>query len=438
MKFLSKANGATSKSVVLLICILSILSKSYSQANSQMGYTDYDINGIKPFKISSGDNVVKIGTIVSSYLDFRQYPAGDPQSNIDYTKNTIKPKDARLDIKGRIGDDYEYHLQLDFAEWGSTYAPDGGPLDDANFTYKGLRKLFNINVGYGKVPFSLNSLVEHYELPYWERPQISKGDFMSRRDMGIRLDRSWWDGRIRAEGGVYTGVGEVVLGGTNDPSGAFEYIGRVEASFPENHNEEIVDVKGLTTPNISIGVNDRYSKRDLPGGDTSTSAQFLPSETGELLNSSASNLDFKVVNGEKNIFGFDVSVEWQHFSAQFESDMLKATPQNPNDPLLMGKATNYFRAGGWYAQGNYFIAPAKMIVSYRYDELNANDLLPGDATHWAAGLCYQLKGYNSMIKAEFDQNLQFQNAAAWKYGGEAINTSKWHNEYRIGWQLVID
>jgi hypothetical protein len=223
-----------------------------------------------------------------------------------------------------------------------------------------------------------------------------------------------------------------VLGGTNDPSGAFEYVGRVEFSYPEAHSEEIVDIKGLTTPNISIGVNDRYSKRDLPAGTS-----FLPGETGELLNSSDSALDFKVVNGTKNIFGFDVSVEWQHFSAQFESDMLNATPQNANSPLLMGKPTTYFKAGGWYAQANYFIKPAKIILSGRYDELNANDLLPGDATHWSAGFSYQLKGYNSMIKAEFDQNLQY-NSSTFKYGGESINTNKWHNEFRLGWQLVID
>jgi len=424
------------KFIVAVISLFCFLPK----VDAQMGYTDYDINGIKPFKISSGNNVVKIGTIISSYLDLRQYPAGAVPN---YEKNTIKPKDARIDIQGKVGDDYEYHLQLDFGEWGSTYAPDGGPLDDANFTYKGLRKLFNINIGYGKVPFSLNSLVEHYESPYWERPEITAGEFMSRRDMGIRLDRAWLDGRVRAEAGVYTGVGEVVLGGTNDPSGAFEYIGRVEASFPENHNEEIVDIKGLTTPNISIGVNDRYTKRDLPGNpsDTSTSAQFLPGETGDLLNSSSSNMDFKVVNGAKNIFGFDASLEWQHFSAQFETIILKATPQNPNDPLLAGlpasETGGYFKAGGWYIQGNYFIAPAKVIISGRYDEINANDLIPGDGTHWSGGLCYQLKGYNSMIKVEFDQNLQF-NPSTLKYGGESINTSSWHNEYRIGWQLVID
>jgi phosphate-selective porin O/P len=432
MKLTSETKTAfvITKIIPILIALFFFMPK----VNAQMGYTDYDVDGIKPFTISSGDNVVKIGTILSSYLDLRQYPAGAVP---DYTKNTIKPKDARLDIKGKVGDDYEYHLQLDFAEWGPTYAPDGGPLDDANFTYKGLRKLFKIKLGYGKVPYSLNSLVEHYESPYWERPQITKGDFMSRRDLGITLERSFWNDKIRFAGGVYTGVGEVVLGGTNDPSGAFEYIGRLEFSYPEPHHEEIIDTKGLTTPNISIGLNGRYSKRDLPAGTS-----FLPGERGDLVNGSDSAADnLKVVNGEKYILGADVSILYRGFSAQFEMNGLKGTPQNPNDPLLQGlpltTTGGYFRAGGWYAQANYFSKPIKTIFTFRYDELNANDLVPGVSDHIAYGISYQVKGYNSMIKLEVDHNLQF-NSTTLKYGGEPINTNKWDNEIRLGWQLVID
>jgi len=426
------------KFVLTIIIFFSCLS--HANAQQQMGYEDYDLEGLKPFKVSSGDNTVKIGTIISGYYDWRDYPKG---ATPDLTKNAFNLKDARLDVKGKVGDDYEYHLQLDFAAFTQTYAPGGGPLDDANISYKGLShlskkniNLFNINFGYGKVPFSLNSLVEHYESPYWERPQISKGDFMSRRDLGVKIYRSFWNDRIKAAVGVYSGVGEAILAGTNDPSGAFEYIGRLEVSYPENHNEEVIDTKGLTVPNISIGLNGRYSKRDLPAGTS-----FLPGETGALLNSGDSDQNFKVVNGEKYILGGDVSILYRGFSAQFEYDGLKGTLNNPNDPILQGlpKSTTggYFRAGGWYATANYFCKPIRTIFSYRYDEMNANDLVLGISKHWAAGLSYQIKGFNSMLKAEFDQNLQF-NPSTLKYGGEDINTNKWHNQYRIGWQLVID
>jgi hypothetical protein len=434
---LNSRSFIVTKFILAIIILFSCLSNA--KAQQQMGYEDYDIEGLKPFKVSSGDNTVKIGTIVSGYYDWRDYPKG---ATPDLTKNTFNLKDARLDVKGKVGDDYEYHLQLDFAAFTQTYAPGGGPLDDANISYKGLShlskkniNLFNINFGYGKVPFSLNSLVEHYESPYWERPQIAKGDFMSRRDLGIKIYRSFWRDRIKAAVGVYSGVGEGILAGTNDPSGAFEYIGRLEVSYPENHNEEVIDTKGLTVPNISIGLNGRYSKRNLPAGTS-----FLPGETGALLNSGDSDQNFKVVNGEKYILGGDVSILYRGFSVQFEYDGLKGTLNNPNDPILQGlpRSTTggYFRAGGWYATANYFCKPIRTIFSYRYDALNANDLVPGESKHWAAGISYQIKGFNSMLKAEFDQNLQEQSNL--KYGGEDINTNKWHNQYRIGWQLVID
>jgi|GEM_PF-344954 hypothetical protein len=423
----------------LLTVIFFFCVQNAKAQEQQIGYVDYDIDGLKALKINSGDNTVKIGTIVSGYYDWRDYPKG---ATPDLTKKGFNLKDARLDVKGKIGIDYEYHLQLDFGAWGSTYSPEGGPLDDANFTYKGFShlskkkiNLFNVNIGYGKVPFSLNSLVEHYESPYWERPQITKGDFMSRRDLGIKLSRSFWNDRIKAAAGIYSGVGEVILGGTNDPSGSVEYIGRVEISYPENHNEEVIDTKGLTVPNVSIGLNGRYSKRNLPAGTS-----FLPGETGALLNSGDSAQNYKVLNGEKYILGGDISILYRGFSVQFEYDGLKGTPQNSNDPTLQGlpRSTTggYFKAGGWYATANYFCKPLRTIFSYRYDAMNANDLVPGESKHWAAGISYQVKGFNSMIKAEFDQNLQEQSNL--KYGGEAINTNKWHNQYRIGWQLVID
>src|ERR1700743_3185945 len=118
--------------IILFFCLPN------AKAQQQMGYEDYDIEGLKPFKVSSGDNTVKIGTIVSGYYDWRDYPKG---ATADLPKNTFHLKEARLDVKGKVGDDYEYHLQLDFAAFTQTYAPGGGPLDDANISYKGLSHL---------------------------------------------------------------------------------------------------------------------------------------------------------------------------------------------------------------------------------------------------------------------------------------------------------
>src|SRR6201999_241719 len=130
-------------------------------------------------------------------------------------------------------------------------------------------------------------------------------------------------------------------------------------------------------------------------------------------------------NGTKYVLGADISILYRGFSVQLETDNMKATPLNPNDPLLQGKGalTNYLKAGGWYVAANYFSKQMKSIFSVRYDQMNASDLVAGISDHWAAGISYQLKGFNSMIKAEFDQNLQF-NSSNLKYGGEPINTNK--------------
>ena len=376
----------------------------------------------QPFKISNGNNELTIGTILSSYMNLREYSSGTVPKLLD---NTFKLKDARLDINGKMGTDYEFNFQIDMGGWGAVYDPAAPLIDDAHFTYKGWKKLFNIRFGYGKVPYSVNSLVEHEWSPFWERPLITKGDFFSRRDLGIRLDRAFWNKRIHAYAGAYTGTGEVVLGGSNDPSGSFEYIGRLEFSYPENHMKEIVDINKLSKLNIGLGINARYSKRNLPAGTS-----FLAGEEGALVDS---GYNFKVVNGEKYILGLDLSLMYKGFSAQFEAHQLKGMPYDPNSPLLMGFPKSitggYFKAGGWFGQLNYFSKPIKSIFSIRYDELDVNDLLPGNSKHLSGSYSYQLKGFNSMIRVEFYRNLD-QN--------ESINLHKWENEYRIGWQFMLD
>ena len=378
----------------------------------------------EPVKINNGNHTVSFTGVFSTFMNWRDYADGVTSKP---EKNTFRLKDARFGMEGKIGDEYEYKLQLDFANIGNTVIDPSSPaLYDANFTYKGFKKFANITVGYGRIPYSLSSLIEHEWSPYWTRADIVKGDCFSRRDLGVKLTRSFWKDRIKAYAGVYTGVGEVVLTGTNDPSGSYEYVGRVEVSYPDKMPKEYADTKVRTTPNFALGLNTRYSKRNLPTGTT-----FLAGEVGALL--SDTTLNFKVINGEKFIYGADFSVEYMGFSAQAEGHLIKGIPQNANDPLLMGlpkTLTNgYFKAGGWFTQLNYFSKPIKTIFSVRYDELNANDLVSGITKHLAASVCYQLKGYHSMIRAEFFRNLSQT---------ESINVSKWDNQWRIGWQLQVE
>jgi hypothetical protein len=61
--------------------------------------------------------------------------------------------------------------------------------------------------------------------------------------------------------------------------------------------------------------------------------------------------------------------------------------------------------------------------------LDANDLIPGSGTRVAYSYCYQIKGFHSMIRAEM-YNILTQT--------EFINNSSWKNQFRIGWQFVIE
>ena len=288
----------------------------------------------QPVKINNGDNEMSIGGIFSSYLNIRQRDPG--HDNLD--KNVFKLKDARLDIQGKVGDDYDYHLQVNLASISATTIdPESPALYDAYFTYKGW-KAFDIRMGYSKVPYSYASLIESDQTPYWEHAEFAKGDLFSRRDIGIRLSRSFWNERIKAYAGMYTGVGEVILQNVdNDPSGAFEYIGRVEISYPEKCQYEDIDMNVSQTPNFSLGLNGRYSNRTLPAGKT-----FIPFEGGNYPDS------IKVVNGEKYILGMDASVKYKGFMLQYEGHQMTGKPQSPNDPQLEGKGnlTNYFRVEG--------------------------------------------------------------------------------------------
>ncbi len=396
-----------------LVSVFSIALASFTTINAQ-----------EPVKISNGDNTIEFGATFGTYYQYREYSPGYAKTKMD--KNTFKVKDARFDFNGKYGEDYEFHLQIDVAALG-TADPAAPPVYDANFTYKGFKKsIGSIIIGWDKLPYSYSSLVEHEWSPFWERPVITKGDFFSRRDVGIRLERSFLKNKMKYYAEVCTGTGENALGNMNDPSGALEMVGRLEYSYPEKRKKEFLDTKVSQTPFFTIGANARYSNRRLPAGTV-----FLPGEKGALLDDSTR--DFKVINGEKLLYGFDVCAMYKGFSAQFEIHQLKGTPQNANDPLLYIPVTNKyatnFYAGGYYAQVNYFSKKLQSSFSVRYDELNASDLVTGVSKHLALAFTHMLKGYHSMIKAEFYRNLDQTETT--------IIKSSWQNEYRIGWQFFI-
>jgi hypothetical protein len=367
--------------------------------------------------LGSGEHTMEIGGVLSTYYNYR--PINADASNQNQNKDRFKLRDARLRIEGKIGNKYEYRLQMDFSSLGSNVSdPESPSLYDANITYKGF-KPFDITVGYGKLPYSRASQVGFTKSPYWQRAELVRGDVFSRRDVGITLTKTMLNQQINAYAGVYSGVGEVFFQGDNDPSGAPEFIGRVDFSYPCRYRYQDIDTRHVPIPMFQVGVNGRYTKRDLPSGE-----EFIEGQTGPY--------GIKAINGKRYMMGLDASFQYQGFSAQFEMHKMRGTPQDPNDPLLrsLGKdlTGGYFQAGGLIGQLNYFVKPAKTILSVRYDQLDLNDLVPGRAKHFSAAIAYQLKGFSSMIKAQYWHNIE----------DESIDQQRWKNQFRIGWQFAIE
>lgn len=367
--------------------------------------------------VSSGDHVVELGTFISTYLNFRNIK--DDASNQNKNKDRFKLRDARLMIEGRVSNTYEYKLQVDFSSLGATELdPETPALYDAYVKYKGFTP-FNITVGYGKVPYSRSSMVGFANTPYWQRANIVRGDIFSRRDVGITLDKSLWSDRINLYAGAYTGTGEVFWQGDNDASGAFEYVGRADIAYPSRYRYQDVDTRISPVPMVALGVNARYTKRNLPDG-----AAFINGQTGPY--------GVKTIDGERLGFGFDVSAQYMGFSAQFEMHNFKSTPNKADDANLRGLPREltggYFRTGGWLAQANYYIKPAKTIVSARYEELDLNDLVEGNSQRFSAAVAYQLGGNRSVLKAQFFKVCR----------EESIDKLRWNEQFRIGWMLALN
>lgn len=364
--------------------------------------------------ISNGNHVLEITGAVSTFYNqrfFTDVPGNrinnDPKEPFDRKKNRFGLRDAQLQLEGRVGHDFEYELQVDFADFANTTDIGENPgVMDANFTYKGL-KVIEAIVGYQKLPYGRNSLVPFFYSPYWIRPELTRGEVFSRRDAGVTLTRNFWRQRVNVYGGAYSGMGEQLLskfGGDNDPSGSLEYVGRIDFSYPARYRYRDFDISHVPIPMFSVGVNARTVFRRF--------SSFLPGDDYYL----------RVISGRKEIFGADASFQFQGFSAQFEFHQLKITPTNYIDPnpangryredrgtktrKIGDKPTNFFRSGGIVAQLSYYAKPLKTIFSTRYDNLNPNDLVTNNTEETLSfAAAYMINGYNAMLKAQYQMRL---------------------------------
>lgn len=387
----------------ILYVFSSLFFISFEQADAQV-------------TLSNGEHVLEISGRLSTYYNERNLKP----TNNNRNKDRFRLRDAQVQFEGRIRDEWAYELQVDFVDLAvagtGEIDPENPGLMDAWVKYKGL-DFMDIQVGYGKLPYSRNSLVPFFASPYWQRAQLTRGEFFSRRDAGITLSTSTWKQRIKLYAGAYTGLGEFSLRGDNDATGNLEYVTRAELAFPSRYRYRDIDYFVSPVPMFVVGANARYSDRRLPEG------RNFPEDLG-------GRYGLRAIDGERYIYGFDVAFQYMGFSAQFEAHQMLAKPQSPLDPNFLGftpeQTDGKFYAGGYIAQANYFWKKAKSIFSVRYEEFNINDLAQGKSQRFSPALAYQFNGFDAMVKFQYFYIISEE---------EVLDPMRWTEQWRVGFTL---
>lgn len=321
--------------VILILFVLATVTQSQAQ-----------------FSLSKGNDNFQIGLRSCTYYNNRIY---DSEAN-NLRKDRIKLRDMQVEFKSKFGNQWKVVLQVDIADFasGSIEDEDNG-LMEAHVTYMPFNNGPELKFGFDKVPYSRSSLSSLYSTPFFKRAEVVTGDFFARRDVGLTIAQGFKNDRILLQGGVYTGMGEASLIGDNDPSGKFEYIGRVEFSYPSKFRYNDIDDKISQRPMFSIGANARYAEKK-----TDTGVEYF----------------IKTVNGKKSVIGMDAAFQYKGFSFLYE---IHKAHMIPNDTMrVIGSGNNYIDAGGYLVQVLYKYRPWRSVIGIRYDEINPNDLIQND------------------------------------------------------------
>jgi hypothetical protein len=317
------------------------------------------------------------------------------------SKDKIRTKDAfgvdysRLSLKGKIRGQFEYEFEYELSNsFAGNTDITASPVTDANVTYTRC-KWINIKFGYQKVPFSMGSMITEKYSSFLGRPEVVRSGFFNRRDAGILLYKDFLNQTLNIYAGVFSGMGEYVWLGISDASAQPSYIARVTYSYPSKFRERDIDLVGVPIPMFRVGINGAYNNRttDQLGG-----------------HSVGSSTPYSYINGEKYNYGIDLAFQYKHISFQLESDQfryqpwdLTKIPTNTNGNIL----TKYYLGGGWFGQFNYYLPKLKSSFSFRYDNINVNDLTKGDIGNTLSySYQYYFNQYKTMFRAQYWHRLQ--------------------------------
>ncbi|MFN8309033.1 MAG: porin [Chitinophagales bacterium] len=352
--------------------------------------------------IGNEKHVLEITGSISAFGNIRIYKPGEKADN-----NAFQLRDATLQLEGRYKSWLEYELQFNFAQILAASAdPENPALMDA-YLQVNAPKFFSLRAGYGKLPYSRANLTPHVYSLFYNRSEISRGYIFPQRDVGLTLQGTFWKQRLNVWAGMYNGMGEISLNGKNDMSGKFMYIGRVELSYPIKNRYTEIEQSNFPLPVVTIGGNLSYVERT---------------------NTVIDQYQLNVVAGKKFVYGGDVMLKYKGLSITAE---LHQARYNPTDSArFYGLPTNYFRAGGYFIQADYYIRFLKSAVGLRLDEVNRNDLVTGDEKRLTVAAAYMPMGTKLMVR--FNYTRLFNNEFI-----PGVSAPKWTDQFRFGIQYLL-
>ena len=332
-------------------------------------------------------------------------------------------KDGDVDLLGKTSNQfkYEFHISLlDIVNAAATQntANSASPgFKAAYISYEGFK--VHIKFGFDKLPYSLGSIAPEHLSPMWSHDNLYGGDLFSRRDFGLTLNTSVLRNHINLFAGAYSGMGENFFEYGNDASGTFEYIGRAEYCFTGKMKYRIIDEDMSAKPQFRIAANMRYEDKTQPAGQTI--GVDAPGAYG-----------IRIINGKRTVVGGDFIFLYKGFSATFEAHMMQLKPADTTDPILNGttvvKNGGVVNAGGFATGVNYNFAKIRSVFSVNYEDINVNDLVPGEQQWLYFGYAYKVSGFNSVAKIEYYIPTKEDVTS---------NPLKYTRQIRIGYQIVF-
>lgn len=325
--------------------------------------------------ISNGKNLMEFSVMVSTFYNHRIYIPG----HTNFRKNRFSLRDAQFKVEGRWGNHFEYEFQVDLADiTGATTEAEATPIMDANITWKSPLG-FRVIAGFQKVPYSFTSLTPFQYMPFSQRPECLRGEVLGRRDMGVTFKNEWWNSRITAMAGAYTGLGNYSLLDNNDPSGTPEVVSRVELAWPAAMDYRMLDHTHSPIPRFAMGLNARYMKKKATFG-----------QEYQLL----------TVDGTKSANGLDLALHYQGWSALLETHQINIIPADTQRLFGLATQRKSFLAGTFTAQTGYYAKKIRTGVFLRYDHYNLNNLYKGETEEISMGIIYLPKGWRTPLKCQ--------------------------------------